>query len=417
MRVGGHMGTLTRSAARESAAHGPLGEDALRALASYEHCSEMEGWLDRIVMTPLWEAAAARVPPFVHPNTVTAAGNLFTLLAGVLAVVYCPGVDCAAAEAAGALPPWVLLAIPAAFFAYQTLDAVDGKHARALGCGSPVGCLWDHGCDAFTWPHFFVATFSMASLGAGVRLALSLAVGLLATYVAYWEARHCGPLRWPVGTTESQFLAMAIGVVGFVCGASLFVAPLPLPGPLLGVLPQPIASAARTVVVADVVCLAGLAGPLRNAIEGVRRVSCSNQRHEGAARELGAMVVLLSSVAVMHLSPFGQEHPLELLALLTLSFSHQCNKVIVKDVCKLPADAWEPGVVALVPLAFSAAWGSLWTLPAARALAIALLVAWARFGGGALRQILGAVGMRMWSPPEACVERLTRARRERVKRA
>ena len=32
-------------------------------------------------------------------------------------------------------------------FMYQTLDAVDGKHARATGQSTPLGALFDHGID------------------------------------------------------------------------------------------------------------------------------------------------------------------------------------------------------------------------------------------------------------------------------
>ena len=398
---------------------GPLGTPALKALEAYQHRSEMEGWLDRVVMTPFWEAVAGVVPPWVHPNVLTAAGNSLVLLASALAAVYCPGVDCASAEAAGTLPRWVLLVIPLCLLAYQTLDAIDGKHARALGCGSPVGCLWDHGCDAFTWPHFFLSTFAMGSLGGGVRLTVSLGVGLLAAFVAYWEARHCGPLRWPAGTTESQFLAMGLGVVSCFFGASLFAAPLPLPPTLLGLLPSAVATAARSVVIADVVCVAGLAGPLRNAVEGARRVFCSRHRHEGATRELVAVLALLCCAAVMRFSePFGREHPIELLALLTLSFSHLCNKVIVFDVCKQGADTWEPAVLAvLAPIAILAFNQSPWAVTASRFALVPLGAMWAAFGGGALRQILDAVGMRMWAPPAACVERLTHARLEARKKS
>ena len=35
-----------------------------------------------------------------------------------------------------------------AFFVYQTLDAIDGKHARNTKRSSPLGMLMDHGCDS-----------------------------------------------------------------------------------------------------------------------------------------------------------------------------------------------------------------------------------------------------------------------------
>jgi phosphatidylglycerophosphate synthase len=33
-------------------------------------------------------------------------------------------------------------------FLYQSLDAIDGKQARRTGSSSPLGELFDHGCDS-----------------------------------------------------------------------------------------------------------------------------------------------------------------------------------------------------------------------------------------------------------------------------
>lgn len=33
-------------------------------------------------------------------------------------------------------------------FLYQTLDAIDGKQARRTGSSTPLGELFDHGCDS-----------------------------------------------------------------------------------------------------------------------------------------------------------------------------------------------------------------------------------------------------------------------------
>ena len=43
----------------------------------------------------------------------------------------------------------VYLTAAAALLAYQTLDNMDGKQARRTGSSSPLGQLFDHGCDAF----------------------------------------------------------------------------------------------------------------------------------------------------------------------------------------------------------------------------------------------------------------------------
>jgi phosphatidylglycerophosphate synthase len=48
----------------------------------------------------------------------------------------------------GSPPPWAFYLAAVLMFFYQTLDAIDGKQARRTGSNSPLGQLFDHGCDA-----------------------------------------------------------------------------------------------------------------------------------------------------------------------------------------------------------------------------------------------------------------------------
>jgi len=48
------------------------------------------------------------------------------------------------------LPSWLYLVNALCVFLYQTFDALDGKQARRTGTSSPLGELFDHGCDAMT---------------------------------------------------------------------------------------------------------------------------------------------------------------------------------------------------------------------------------------------------------------------------
>lgn len=43
------------------------------------------------------------------------------------------------------IPHWVYIFAAICQFIYQTLDAVDGKHARTTKSSSPLGQLFDHG--------------------------------------------------------------------------------------------------------------------------------------------------------------------------------------------------------------------------------------------------------------------------------
>ena len=49
----------------------------------------------------------------------------------------------------GNMPRWVFFAEALCYFLYRMLDELDGKQARRTGNSSPLGLIFDHGCDAF----------------------------------------------------------------------------------------------------------------------------------------------------------------------------------------------------------------------------------------------------------------------------
>ncbi len=49
-------------------------------------------------------------------------------------------------------------------FVYSTLDAIDGKQARRTKSSSPLGQLFDHGCDSFSITFFILAICQSAKL-------------------------------------------------------------------------------------------------------------------------------------------------------------------------------------------------------------------------------------------------------------
>ena len=46
------------------------------------------------------------------------------------------------------IPNWFFFFEAFCFFMYRMLDEMDGKQARKTGNGSPLGLLFDHGCDS-----------------------------------------------------------------------------------------------------------------------------------------------------------------------------------------------------------------------------------------------------------------------------
>lgn len=114
-------------------------------------------------------------------------------------------------------------------FGYQTLDAVDGKHARATNSSSPLGQLFDHGCDAIS------VTFATLICAMTLQLSPEAFLAILAAthvpfFVAQWSERHTHVLRTsvgPIGLTETQLFAMALPLASAVSPA-FWVSALPV---------------------------------------------------------------------------------------------------------------------------------------------------------------------------------------------
>lgn len=102
-----------------------------QGLLNYKYHSGGYSWLDN-KMNPYWETCVNFLPNWMAPNMVT--------FVGFLAMVSCYCIMLAYdANFNGDIPRWVFYYSAGAHFFYQTMDAIDGKHARNLKAGSPLG--------------------------------------------------------------------------------------------------------------------------------------------------------------------------------------------------------------------------------------------------------------------------------------
>ena len=102
-----------------------------------EDCSVIARELNK-----MWTFVARFVPASVSANTVTVGAALPLVLCWLASVPY------AAVPGATSLPRWLMALAALAELFFQTMDAVDGKHARRLGTSSPLGDFLDHVMDA-----------------------------------------------------------------------------------------------------------------------------------------------------------------------------------------------------------------------------------------------------------------------------
>ena len=162
---------------------------------------------------PLSAWLVDRTPRWVAPNVLTLIGFFFVLCAYALVWFWCPTFT----EEA---PAWVWLTVSALLFSYRTLDNMDGKQARKLGCGSPLGLSLDHGCDAVTT--CLVPAIGCAFLQSGqtVWTVLMIVAAPFGAFVLTWEEFYTGVFKLGSfnGVDEGGLITDLVFLVGGLAG-------------------------------------------------------------------------------------------------------------------------------------------------------------------------------------------------------
>ncbi|NWH78009.1 CHPT1 Cholinephosphotransferase, partial [Piaya cayana] len=167
----------------------PLSPAQLRRLERHRYRAAGSSLLEPCLQ-PYWCWLVRRVPPRLAPNAITLAGLLLNCLAALPLVAACPS----ATEQA---PSWACILGALGLFIYQSLDAIDGKQARRTNSTSPLGELFDHGCDSIST--VFVVLVSCIAIRLGTNpdwLFFCCFVGLFMFYSAHWQTYVSGTLRF-----------------------------------------------------------------------------------------------------------------------------------------------------------------------------------------------------------------------------
>ena len=167
-------------------------------------------------MNPFWYKCASFVPYKISPNMVTVSG----LFCQFLSIIIIASYDLTFSEQ---LPVFVYIFSAFMIFMAQTLDAIDGKHARATNRTSPLGQLMDHGCDSMD-NFLFCIVLSQAFLFGNSIHALSLQILIqIPFYTCSLEEHITGVIRTQInnmGVTEYQFFAMGLLITVGIFGNS-----------------------------------------------------------------------------------------------------------------------------------------------------------------------------------------------------
>ena len=168
-------------------------------------------------------AAVNYLPTWLAPNLITLAG--LAVLTGAYAVTaaHAPALEAAA-------PRWVYALMGAATFIYLHLDVLDGKQARRTGSSSPLGQLFDHGCDALAVHLLIVGIGASIDTGLTAKAVLGQLAVMAPWIAAHWEEYHSGHIRYGNGwwgVTEANYVLIALHTVTACAGPGVWRASAP----------------------------------------------------------------------------------------------------------------------------------------------------------------------------------------------
>lgn len=157
-------------------------------------------------MNPFWIKCAEKLPYKFTPNMVTVSGLFCQYIAVILIALH----DLTLSEK---IPNYVYVVCAFMIFMAQTLDAIDGKHARNTKRSSSLGQLMDHGCDSMD-NFLFCIVLSQAYLFGNSIQTIILQLFIQIPFYTYTLEEHLtGTLRTQmnnIGVTEYQFLTMGL---------------------------------------------------------------------------------------------------------------------------------------------------------------------------------------------------------------
>lgn len=127
-----------------------LSKEAKDGLKYYKYAAGDNAIMAKYFYNPFADWLVNFLPEWLAPNTITLMGFVISIAPFFLVFVLCGTHLYNEEPEKYKIPRWAFFAEGVCYFLYRMLDELDGKQARRTGNSSPLGMLFDHGCDAFT---------------------------------------------------------------------------------------------------------------------------------------------------------------------------------------------------------------------------------------------------------------------------
>ncbi|XP_055383417.1 cholinephosphotransferase 1 isoform X2 [Condylostylus longicornis] len=193
----------------------------LKRLSEHKYSCTSVSLLDPFLQ-PWWCWLVSKTPLWLAPNLITIVGLIVNIVTTIILILYSP-------DGKSIPPRWASALCALGLFIYQSLDAIDGKQARRTNSSSPLGELFDHGCDSLST--IFVALSACISCQLGNYpnwLFFQCFTAITLFYCAHWQTYVSGTLRFgKIDVTEAQITIMGIHMISAIFGPEIWLTKLP----------------------------------------------------------------------------------------------------------------------------------------------------------------------------------------------
>ncbi|XKL66012.1 hypothetical protein PGB90_009432 [Kerria lacca] len=193
-----------------------LNQRQLKMLGEHKYYAEDCSLLDPSLQ-PYWNFVVKLLPLWIAPNLITLTGLIINIVTTLFVMWYSP--DCISK-----VPAWSHVFCAFGLFIYQTLDAIDGKQARRTETSSPLGELFDHGCDSLSSIFVVMSVCITLKLGEYPRFMFFFYFcGITAFYCSHWQTYVSGTFRFgKVDVTEAQITIITAHVITSIFGDQIW---------------------------------------------------------------------------------------------------------------------------------------------------------------------------------------------------
>ncbi|KAI8781354.1 Choline/ethanolaminephosphotransferase 1 [Biomphalaria glabrata] len=309
-----------------------LSQAQLKRLMEHKYSAEGQSIIEP-PMQVFWKWIVEQLPLWWAPNAITIVGLIINVVTTLILAFYSP--DCKQ-EA----PRWAYFLSGLGLFIYQTLDAIDGKQARRTKSSTPLGELFDHGCDSIST--------GTVMLGASITLQLGYTPGWvlfenLAAYAlfycAHWQTYVCGTLKFgKIDVTEGQLMIILVYVLAGLFGPQFWSYEIPVLHTQLKMIPiyfSLLGAGMQLISAFKVILLQGGVGKNGSTVAGTSTIF--------PVVPITAVILLACMIQQKSPSHLFENNPCLYLLAFGLLAAKVTNRLVVAHMTKSEMDFWDTG--------------------------------------------------------------------------